>query len=203
MRDATVFIVDDDQAARESVAALVRPMAVRVELFAAAEDFLASYDPVQRGCLVTDLRMGGMSGTDLQAELQRRKIRIPIILISAYADVPIAVRAIQSGAVTVLEKPCRGMELWDAIRDALDRDEKDRHLAAQAAEYSQRLASLAAAEHAVLKLIVDGLTNRQIADELGVSLRTVEARRHNIMKKMGVASVAQLVQATVLARSGT
>lgn len=201
MNQATVFVVDDDQTARESVRSLVEPMNVNVELCASAEEFLEAYHPDRPGCLVTDLRMMGMSGVELLEELQRRHINIPTILISAYADVPVAVRAMKQGAVTVLEKPCRGMELWDAIRSALDKDRKQRETAARFQAIEQRLASLTDAERDVLERVVAGSPNKTIAKQLDISLRTVEARRRSIMQKMEVGSLAELVEAITRVRA--
>lgn len=201
MNQATVFVVDDDQTARESVCSLVEPMDVNVELYSSAEAFLEAYDPDRPGCLVTDLRMMGMNGVELQEELQRRGIDIPTIIISAYADVPVAVRAMRQGAVTVLEKPCRGMELWDAIRSALDLDRKQRDDSARLKIIQQRLDSLADPERDVLERVVSGTPNKAIAKQLDIGLRTVEARRRTIMQKMGVHSVAELVEAVTLVRA--
>lgn len=193
--EATVFVVDDDEPSRESVRALIQPMGVRIELFESAEEFLKSYAPARPGCLVTDLRMLGMSGIQLQEQLNRRGIRIPTIVISAYADVPATVRAMQQGAVTLLEKPCRGMELWDAVEQALRRDERDRAEEAERREIKRRLQSLTPQENEVLNLVLQGVPNKAIAHRLDIGLRTVESRRSSIFRKMDVDTVATLVAA--------
>ena len=193
--EATVFVVDDDEASRESVRSLVEPMGVRTELFASAEEFLETYDPARPGCLVTDLKMLGMSGVELQEQLNSRKITIPTIVISAFADVPVTVRAMQQGALTLLEKPCRGMELWNAIEKALEQDRLNRKDEAQRRDTARQLRSLTAQEKEVLDLIVTGVPNKAIANRLDIGLRTVESRRSNIFRKMGVDTVATLVSA--------
>lgn len=197
----TVFVVDDDEASRDSVRCLVEPMGVAVELFPSAEEFLDAYDPSRPGCLVTDLRMLGMSGLDLQEELSRRGIRIPTIVMSGYADVPVTVRAMQQGALTLLEKPCRGMELWDAIQKALELNQKTHAENARRREIENRLQTLTEQEQQILEAIVEGTPNKAIANTLDVSLRTVEARRKCIFQKMKTHSVAELVQAVMEVRS--
>jgi len=193
----TVYIVDDDPAARKSVAALIKTMDVTVITYASAEDFLANYDEQQMGCLVTDVRMLGMSGIDLQEKLARQKSPLPIIIITAYADVPLAVRVMEGGAVTLLEKPCRDQELWEAIRSALERGKGNFQLSAEQREVELQLGELSPQEHVVLELIVAGKANKVIARELEVSLRTVETRRQQIFKKMRADSVAELVRTVV------
>ncbi len=201
LEGTTVFVVDDDEASRDSVRCLVEPMGVAVELFASAEEFLDAYDPSRPGCLVTDLRMLGMSGLDLQEELSRRGIRIPTIVMSGYADVPVAERAMQQGALTLLEKPCRGMELWDAIQKALELDQKTHEENARRREIEDRLQTLTEQEQEILDSIVEGTPNKAIANTLDVSLRTVEARRKSIFQKTKTHSVAELVQAVMEMRS--
>ena len=124
--EPTVFVVDDDELARDSVCALVQSMGIRAESFSSAEEFLEQYVDGRPGCLVTDVRMTGMSGLELQEKLQELKIPLPVIVMTAYAKTSLTVRAMQSGAVTVLEKPCEENELWDAIRTALARDAQGR-----------------------------------------------------------------------------
>lgn len=198
--EPTVFVVDDEPSVRESIAALVEPMGVASELFASAEEFLAAYDPSRPGCLVTDVRMMGMSGLELQEQLQVRDIKIPVIIISAYADVPIAVDAMQKGAVTLLEKPCRDQELWDAICRAIARDAAERDKATSRQEILDRLAELTPSEREVMDLMVAGLPNKVIAKRLDVGLRTVETRRHNIFQKLKAKSLADVVRCYLLAQ---
>lgn len=198
----TVFVVDDDPVARESVAALTESMGVHTESFASAEDFLEVFDSARPGCLVTDVRLGGMNGLELQEELVRQEVTVPVVVITGYADVPLAVRAMQRGAVTLLEKPCQHRELWDGIRAALAMDAEGREEAAQRTEIRDRVESLTAKEHDVMQRIIGGDLNKTIAADLQVSTRTVELRRHNVLKKMQVGSVAELVRVVMKMTSG-
>lgn len=190
----TVFIVDDDAAARRSVAALVNSVGLRAETFDCGEQFLASYKPEQSGCLVTDLRMLTMSGLELQEELIRRQISLPVIVITAFAETPMTVRAIQNGAVTLLEKPPRDHELIDAVRGAVAQDELNRAAIGERQVRRERLEQLTSQEREVMELMVAGKLNKVIAKELQVSTRTVESRRRSIFSKTHTASVAELVQ---------
>ena len=191
---ATVFVVDDDPAARDSVAALVTSKGLAVESFESAEEFLASYDRSQGGCLIADLRMDGMDGLQLQQRLIEKRIRLPVILISAYANVPTAVTAMNRGAVTFLEKPCGDHELWTNIRKAIRQDAQQRSAQAVHSEVARRLATLTDGEREVLECLRRGCMNKVIASELDIGLRTVELRRANIMKKMEADSLAQLLK---------
>ena len=195
--EVIVHVVDDDPQARRSVCALVRSMGLRAEGYESAEEFLAQYTPGSPGCLVTDVRLLGMSGLELQDELRQREIRLPVIVLTGYARTPLTVRALKAGAVTLLEKPYNTDELWDAIRGALWQDAAARTRAERHEELRRRLASLSASEQAVLELLVAGHTNKAIAQQLGVSLRTVENRRHDILAKMQAASVVDLVRLVI------
>lgn len=188
-----VFVVDDDAAARGSVAALVESMGARAAPFPSAEDFLAAYDGSQSGCLVADMRLRGMSGIELLETLSRRPLRPPALMITAFADVPMAVRAMSLGAVTVLQKPYRDQELWDAIGNALALSSHRRRDQAHIRQKQARMALLTADEAQVLDRILAGKPNKAIARELGVGLRTAEGRRHSIMAKLGTRSLAELV----------
>ena len=196
--NATVFVVDDDAAARESVLALVSLKGVRAQGFASAEEFLAHYVPEMTGCLVVDVRMTGMSGLQLLQQLQVRKSTLPAIVITGYADVPMAVKAMQSGAMTFLEKPCQEQELWQAIQQALDREQSLLAARRQQGEIESRLATLTEDEVAVLHKLLEGLPNKRIAVDLDIGLRTVELRRSNIMKKMSANSLPELVRMAIL-----
>jgi FixJ family two-component response regulator len=189
-----VFIIDDDAAARGSVAALVESMGVRPSPYSSAEEFLAAYDESQNGCLVADMRLRGMSGLELLEGLSRRPFRPPIVMITAFADVPMTVRAMNLGAVTVLEKPYRDQDLRDAIGKALVLSSHRRRDEAHVLQKQARLASLTAEETQVLDLILAGRMNKGIARKLQLGLRTVEARRHSIMSKFAVHSLAELVR---------
>jgi FixJ family two-component response regulator len=203
-QEPTVYIVDDDQGARESLSALVRSMGTRSETFASGEDFLANFDPGRPGCLVTDLRMLGMSGIELQEKLVVDGISLPVILITAHAETPLTVRAVKQGAVTVLEKPCRDYELVDAIRAAIAQDLEARSKSKQTAcqrDFKERLASLTDDEQRVLELMVEGVANKVIARRVFVSIRTVESRRQRIFEKTQTGSLAELIRMVVETKS--
>jgi FixJ family two-component response regulator len=200
--EPTIFVVDDDEQARSSVCALVRSMGMSAESFASAEDFLNRYTPGRPGCLVTDYRMLGMSGLELQEELIRRNIALPVIVLTAYARTSVAVQAMKAGAVTMLDKPYAEDDLWDAIRKALAQGAVAQTKAARREEFRRRIAALAPSERAVMDLIVGGDANKVIANKLGVSLRTVENRRHEVLEKMHADSVAELVRMVIEADLG-
>ena len=194
----TVFIIDDDEAVRESIAALVDIRGLKAETFASGEEFLRRMTKDESGCVVTDLRIdNGMSGLDLQLALQDRDIRLPVIVISAYANVSNAVQAMHHGAVTLLEKNCSTDVLWQAICDALDQDLKTRTVSEHVDDLRSRFDSLTGDEVQVLTRIVQGTLNKVIAKELAISLRTVESRRQKVLSKLGVATVPELVRAYV------
>jgi FixJ family two-component response regulator len=199
----TVFVIDDDPAARESVCALAEAHHLAAEGFASAEEFLTRFDPARPGCAVIDLRLPEMNGLDLQATLQKLGAELPVIVISAFADVPSAVRAMRSGAVTLLEKPCRETELWDSIQAALEQDAAQRRNREQVEAIRLRLEKLSPGEREVLNRLVAGQMNKLIALELNISLRTVENRRQKLMGKMGVNSVAELVREVLKANVAT
>jgi two-component system response regulator FixJ len=190
----TVFVIDDDEAARLSVCALATSMHVHAEGFASAEEFLSRFDPDRAGCIVADVRMPGASGVDLLQLLADRGSKIPVIIVTAFADTPLAVRAMKGGAVTFLEKPCSDHELWDAIRESLARDAAQRAAQATQQQFRDRLAKLTGEEQQVLDMLIEGKPNKLIAKELDVSLRTVESRRHNVFLKTGTSTVAELVR---------
>ena len=193
-QEPTVFVVDDDEGARTSVRALVRSMGIQVQTFDSAEAFLEALDPDAPGCLVTDVRMLGMSGIELQEKLAADGILLPVIIITAHAETPLTVRAVKSGAVTVLEKPCRDYELYDAIRDALSQDSALRTRSAAHQAFQQKVASLSTQERQVLDLMIEGLANKVIARKMDVSVRTVENRRQRIFEKTGTESLAELIR---------
>lgn len=197
----TVYVVDDDNDSREAVEMLLAEMKVHYESFASAEEFLESYAGHRPGCLVTDVRMLKMSGLELQEELQRRDIGISVVVVTGYADTPVVVRAIKNGAVTLLEKPCRNHELWDAIRAGLAQDAENYQREQRQRELQSRLDSLTQAERDVLDLIVTGAPNKAIAAKLDISVRTVEVRRQHVFAKLKADSVAELVQLVVEAQS--
>lgn len=191
---ATVFVVDDHELARNSVCALVESMGVRAKAFASAEEFLQDYPLGEPGCLVTDVRMLGMSGIELQECLTAHGVDLPVVVITAHANTALTVRAMRNGAITLLEKPCSDDDLWDAIREALEQVETRRRLAARREEIRARLDELSPQERDVLDRMVEGKLNKVIARELDVSIRTVENRRHNVFRKLQADSVAELVR---------
>jgi two-component system, LuxR family, response regulator FixJ len=199
----TVFIVDDDEGARNSVKAIVRSMGVDAETFPSAEEFLAQADPARPGCLVTDLRMLGLSGIELQEKIVGLGLTLPVIIITAHAETPITVRAIKNGALTVLEKPCRDYELYDVIRDAIALDKELRLRNAEVKAFTQKLETLTESEQGVLDLMIQGQANKVVARRLGVSVRTVENRRQQIFEKTGTDSLAELIRLVVQTRSNS
>jgi two-component system response regulator FixJ len=201
--EQTVFVVDDDRQARESVCALVRSLGLRAESFASAEEFLASFTPDRAGCLVTDVRMLGMSGVELQQKLNEAGAPLPVIVLTAYARTPLTVKVMQQGALTLLEKPYEEDDLWDAIRRALAQDTNRRQQHEHVERIRGRLASLTDKEREVLDGIVAGKPNKNIARELDVSIRTVENRRRDIFAKTQTDSVAELVRMVIDAEAGS
>jgi two-component system, LuxR family, response regulator FixJ len=190
----TVFIVDDDEAVRSSLRLLFRSVGLNAAALASAPDFLAKYDPAQPGCLVLDVRMPGMSGLELQQQLNFRGAIIPVIFITGHGDVPMAVDAMQHGAFHFLQKPFRDQDLLDCIQRALEKDRLARSELAQASRIRERLESLTPREREVLSLVTAGKPNKVMAADLGLSQRTVEIHRARVMEKMAATSLAQLVR---------
>jgi FixJ family two-component response regulator len=196
--DTTVFVVEDDAAARESIVALVGQKGLQAEGFSSADEFLAQYDPSRKGCVVLDIGVAGMSGLDLLQKLKARKSALPIVVITGFADVPMAVRAMQEGAVTFLEKPCQDEQLWEAITQALEIEQTQHAQRKQRAEMEARLAMLTEDEREVFRRLLAGHANKRIAVDLDIGLRTVELRRANIMRKMQATSLPDLVRMAIL-----
>jgi len=190
----TVFIVDDDAAIRFAMQALMDSVNLNHEIFASADEFLAKVGDQRPGCLVLDIRMPGLGGLELQEELIKRQSTLPIIFITGHGDVPMAVEAMQKGAVDFIQKPFRDQELLDRIREALATDEERRESQKHHAEVSSRLERLTNREREVFDLVVTGKPNKVIAYELGVSQRTVEIHRARVMEKMQARSLADLVK---------
>ena len=197
--NTVVYVVDDDPGARKSVAALAQSHGARTMEFASAEEFLETADDQMQGCLVVDVRMEGMSGLDLQLQLLERGITLPVVVITGYANVPMAVQAMKAGAVSFLTKPCNPHKLWENITDAVEQSRADRGARVQRDSAARRLATLTDDERVVLAKVMEGLPNKRIARDLDIGLRTVELRRANLMKKMEVGSLAELVQLAVMA----
>ena len=198
--NATVFVVDDDPAIRQSLRWLIESVGLNVKVFSTAQEFLEGYDPSTPGCLVLDIRMPGMSGLDLQNELATRKIQVPIIIITGHAEVPVAVRALKAGAMDFIEKPFSDQLLLDRIRRAIEVDAQSRRVRSEQAEVDARLGQLTPRERQVMDLVIAGKANKVIASELGLSPKTVEVHRAHVMKKMQVASLADLVRLGMMAR---
>ena len=192
--EITVFIVDDDAAFRDSLCWLLESAGHRVAAYPAAAAFLAAHDPHQPGCLVLDIRMPGMNGLELQDELQRRVIGIPIIFVTGHGDVPMAVSAIKKGAAEFIEKPFNDQTFLRLVEKALKLDAAQRREQARRMSVAARLDKLTAREREIMQFVIAGKMNKTIADELCISIKTVEAHRAKVMQKMGVGSVAKLVQ---------
>jgi len=194
-----VYVVDDDEAVRDSLQFLLEPT-YQVATFGSAEAFLERYDPKAIACLVLDVRMPGMSGLALQEELLRRQQYVPIIFVTGHGDVPMAVDAVKKGAVDFLEKPFNDEELLARVESAVTLERAALHVRAQRQLAVTRIAALSQREREVMERIVDGKLNKVIADELRISVKTVEAHRARIMEKLGVDSVAGLVQLALAGR---
>ncbi len=193
-RPATVFIVDDDDAVRSSLRLLLKSVGLPAVAYGSARDFLAAWDPAQPGCLVLDVRMPGMSGLELQEELNRRGAIIPVVFITGHGDIPMAVEAMQHGAFDFLQKPFRDQDLIDRIQRAIERDARNRAQLLERDKIRARYESLTPREREVLALVTTGKANKVMAGDLGVSQRTVEIHRARVMEKMEAASLAQLVR---------
>jgi two-component system response regulator FixJ len=191
---ATVFVVDDDDAVRNSLRLLFKSVNLSVAVFPSAQDFLAGYAATQPGCLVLDVRMPGMSGLELQHKLNLRGATIPVIFISGHGDISMAVDAIQQGAFDFLQKPFRDQDLLDRVQRALEKDVADRRELAEVARIRVRFETLTPREREVLQLVVTGTQNKIMAANLNLSQRTVEIHRARVMEKMAANSVAQLVR---------
>lgn len=196
---ATVFVVDDDQAMRNSLKWLIESVSLQVETFDSANAFIQSYYPGRSGCLLLDVRMPGMSGLELQEYLKVNQISIPVIIITGHGDVPMAVRAMKAGAVDFIEKPFNDELLLESIRHAMALDAKQRNSQSQRAEIATRLARLTPREHEVMVKVTNGKANKDIATSLGVSSKTVEAHRARVMEKMEAESLAELVRMAIIA----
>jgi FixJ family two-component response regulator len=190
----TVFVVDDDEGVRNSLRFLLKSVGLNTRALASAGEFLDAYKHNQPGCLVLDVRMPGMSGIELQQQLNLRGATLPVIFITGHGDIPMAVEAMQQGAFDFLQKPFRDQDLIDRIQRALERDARNRTALAQHARIRERLESLTPREREVLALMSRGKPNKVMAAELGVSQRTVEIHRARVMEKTGADSLAHLVR---------
>jgi two-component system response regulator FixJ len=197
--EPTVYVVDDDPAMRSSLRWLIESVGLTVRTCSSAQEFLRTYQPSDPGCLVLDVRMPGMSGLDLQAELAARNIHIPVLIITGYAEVPLAVRAMKAGAFDFIEKPFSDQTLLDRIRAAVAHDEGGRRRRAARADVETRLRLLTARERDVLNRVVSGKSNKVIAAELKLSTKTVEVHRAHVMEKLKADSLADLIRLSLLA----
>jgi RNA polymerase sigma factor (sigma-70 family) len=200
MTEATVFVVDDDSSTRELLVWLMKRHGMRTEVFPDARSFLNRYKPEMPGCLVVDLNMPGMSGLDLQQYLKEHGVLIPVLFLSGRADVPKAVKAVRDGAIDFIEKPFDYKRVVSLVEDCLRRDTEVRSVQERKRAVCERLAQLTQREREVLDLVVAGRMNREIAEKLEISIKTVEAHRAKIMEKLEVDSVAELVQAILAAK---
>ena len=192
--ESIVFFIDDDPLYRRSSERLVRSAGFDVQSFETAGDFLSSRRPNVPSCLILDVRLPGLSGLDLQRELAEAGVHIPIIFVTGHGDIPMSVQAMKAGAVEFLTKPFRDQALLDAIRQAIGRDRVARQQHARNEDLRRRYESLKPREREVFKCVVSGMLNKQIADQLGATERTVKFHRGNIMRKMQVKSLAELAR---------
>ncbi|MCE9641514.1 MAG: response regulator [Betaproteobacteria bacterium] len=194
-------MVDDDQAVARSLRWLIESVRLKVETFASAQAFLDGYDAAKPGCLVLDVRMPGMSGIELQERLTAQRIRVPIIFITGHGDVQMAVRAVQAGAFDFIEKPFNDQDLLDRMQRAISFDSERRERDTQRAQLGALFTSLTPREREVMDLVVEGMSNKAVANTLGLSAKTVEVHRAKVMEKMNARSVSDLVRMSMLNNS--
>jgi FixJ family two-component response regulator len=199
--EQVVFVVDDDAAVRDSLRWLMDSVGLRVEPFASGEAFLDAITPAREGCVLLDLRMPGLSGLEVHAQLRERGVELPVIVVSGHGDVPMAVRALKSGVADFIEKPFKDQELLDCVQQALRRDAKQRLQRMRRDELMARYLTLTPRELDVLRLVVDGQANKAIGATLGISQKTVETHRARVMDKMAAGSVSELVRMTLIIES--
>jgi len=189
-----VFVVDDDEAICRSLALLIEDIGLKAETFTSAQHFLSAYDPAQPGCLVLDVRMSGMSGLELQSRLNELGLHIPTIIMTGHGDVPMAVEAMKAGALDFVEKPFRDQVMLDSIQKAIACDRQTREREKQHRDFRSRLELLTQREQQIMELLIAGKANKVIAFELGISQKTVDFHRSNVLGKLGVNSVVDLVR---------
>ena len=196
-QETTVFVVDDDEIVCESLKWLIGSIDVPVEAYTSPTEFLERYDGSRTGCLVLDVRMPEMSGLELLKKLHEHDHYLPTIMMTAHGDVPMAVRAMKAGALDFVQKPFNEQELLESVQKALSLDEKTREARVLAVEVRERLETLSPREREVLDLVVEGISNKEIAKQLDISYRTVEVHRAKVMDKMGAHSLPELVRSVM------
>ncbi|MFN2425259.1 MAG: response regulator transcription factor [Candidatus Binatia bacterium] len=196
----TVYVVDDDASVRNSLRELLASVSLPVETYASSREFLDSFHPERPGCLVLDVRLKEGSGLDLQDELVKRHVPLPIIVLTGHGDVPSSVRALKAGAFDFLQKPPPPDVLLERIRAAIENDRQRRAAAASREDALHQLESLTPRERDVMSLLVSGSTSKEVASDLGISVRTVEGHRRRVLSKLNVTSAAQLVRVVMNTR---
>ncbi len=196
----TVYVIEDDEAVRDSLRLMLESLGQQVEVFARADEFLGAYDDDMAGCIVLDIRMPGMNGMELQRKLNGMNSILPIIFVTGHGDVPMAVEAMQQGAVDFIQKPYREQELLDKIQQAITQDAENRDELKEVQVIRERFDVLTPREKEVMAMMVDGKANKVIAIDLDISQRTVEIHRARVMEKMGAKSLAQLVRMSMVLR---
>jgi len=196
-----VYVVDDDDAVRKALSMLIKTAGLAVQAYDSAQAFLDNYSPHQPSCLILDVRMPGMSGMELQEKLINLNINIPIIIITGHGDVPMAVRAVQKGALDFIQKPFEDDMMLERIQKAIEIDTKNREERARQEEIEVRIARLSPREREVMDMLVDGKQTKEIAFHLGLSRKTVDIHRSHVMMKLGVGSVVELVRIGLSYRS--
>ena len=195
-----VYIVEDDEAVRDSLEMMLVSMKHKVEAFPTANAFLESYNEAMAGCIVLDIRMPGMDGMELQKELNRQNSILPIIFVTGHGDVPMAVEAMQLGAIDLIEKPYREQDLLEKIKAALELDAEQRESLTEKKEILRRLEELTPREKEIMDMMIEGHANKVIAIDLDISQRTVEIHRSRVMHKMGTHSLAHLVRMVLMVK---
>lgn len=202
-KEPTVYIVEDDDAVRDSLQLLLESVGMPVATFPRADAFLEAYHPDMAGCIVLDIRMPGINGMELQRKLNTQHSTLPIIFVTGHGDVPMAVEAMQQGAVDFIQKPYREQELLDKIQQAMEMDAEHRQQLQEQHKIQERIDALTPREAEVMELMVEGKANKAIAFDLDISQRTVEIHRARVMDKMDAKSLAQLVRKVMAVRSGS
>lgn len=198
MKKPTIHVVDDDQAVRESIEWLIESVGLNIQTYGSANEFLDNYSEDSLGCLILDVRMPGISGLDLQHILAERGIDMPIVFVTGHGDVPMAVRALKNGAVDFIEKPFNDQVLLDTIQAAVQKHRSRLKQRAELENLQTRYDNLTSREQEVMDRVVTGMPNRDVAEELGISVKTVEVHRAKVMEKMQARSIAELVKMAMM-----